>query len=99
MKFKEKLVIVKNWSYLLDELLTDDFVNDLYSNLTIEHDDLQRINAEKTDKDKAKCFLDILLSKENAFQPFLTEVARHRPDIKEKLESTDIDGDLRAGKL
>jgi hypothetical protein len=97
MNSGEKLKIQKNYSYLVEELRTDDIVDDLYTELVITHDDLQRVNAEKTDGDKVKCLIGLLFSKEKGFKLFLKEVGKLRPDIVEKLQATDVEEELRAG--
>ncbi|XP_056004003.1 sterile alpha motif domain-containing protein 9-like isoform X2 [Ostrea edulis] len=95
MNSEEKLKIQINYCYLVNELRTDDVVDNLFTECVIDHDDMQRVNAEKTDRDKVKCLISILYSKENAFEPFLKELGQLRPDVKEKLQSTDIEEELR----
>ncbi|XP_061196717.1 sterile alpha motif domain-containing protein 9-like [Saccostrea echinata] len=94
MDTKHRLKIQKNYTYLLEELRAQDIVDNLYTDCVIEHDDLQRISSEVTDKDKAKCLINILYTKERAFVAFLEEVGKDRPDIKEKIQQTDVGEEL-----
>ncbi|XP_062605885.1 sterile alpha motif domain-containing protein 9-like isoform X2 [Saccostrea cucullata] len=98
METKHRLMIQKNYTYLLEELRAQDIVDNLFTECVIEHDDLQRISSEVTDKDKAKCLLNILYTKERAFTSFLTEVAKDRPDIKEKIQHTNVEDELEREK-
>ena len=81
MNPEQQLIIQKNYSLLTEEILADEIADHLYSKCVIGHDDLQRVHVEKTDKDKARQLLDILLYKEGAFEPFLEEIKSQRPDL------------------
>lgn len=94
MNPEERLKIQKNYSYLLDELHTDDVADNLFSNFVISHDNLQRVHSKKTDKDKARCLIDILLRTENSFGPFLKEIEFSRPDLAKKIMMTDVSEEL-----
>lgn len=83
----------------MDELRTGDVADNLFSNFVISHDDLQRIHSKKTDKDKARCLIDILIRTENSFGPFLKEIESSRPDLVEKIMMTDVSEELNKGML
>lgn len=97
MNSEQRLKIQLNFTNLVDGLLVDDIAANLYTESVIEHDDLQRVNAEKTDRDKASCLINILITSENSFEPFLKEVESSRPDLAEKLKQTDVEEELRKG--
>lgn len=97
MNLEERLKIQKNYSYLLNDLSTDDVVDNLLSNDVINHDDLQRVHSEKTDKDKVRSLLDILLRTKNSFGPFLKEIESSRPDLAKKIMMTDVSEELNKG--
>lgn len=94
MNPEQRLKIQKNYSYLLDELHTDDIVDNLFSNIVISHDDLQRVHSKKTDKDKARCLIDILIRTENSFGPLLKEIESSRSDLAKKIMMTDVSEEL-----
>lgn len=94
MNPEQRLKIQKNYSYLLDELRTDDIVDNLFSNVVISHDDLQRVHSKKTDKDKARCLIDILIRTENSFGPLLKEIESSRSDLAKKIMMTDVSEEL-----
>lgn len=71
MDSKQKLKIERNFTYLVDELLVDEITDNLFTEGVIQHDDLQRVNAEKTDRDKASCLINILITTENSYKTFL----------------------------
>lgn len=97
MNSEQRLKIQWNFTNLVDGLLVDEIADNLYTESVIEHDDLQRVNAEKTDRDKASCLINILITSENSFEPFLKEVESSRPDLAEKLKQTDVEEELRKG--
>lgn len=97
MNPEEKLKIQKNYSYLLNELHTDDVADNLFSNFVISHDSLQRVHSKKTDKDKARCLIDILFRTEDSFGPFLKEIESSRPDLAKKIMMTDVCEELNKG--
>lgn len=97
MNLEERLKIQKNYSYLLNELRTDDVTDNLFSNRVINHDDLQRVHSEKTDKDKVRSLLDILIRTKNSFGPFLKEIESSRPDLAKKIMATDVSEELIKG--
>lgn len=97
MNPEQRLKIQKNYSYLLDELCTDDIVDNLFSNFVISHDDLQRVHSKKTDKDKARCLIDILIRTENSFGPLLKEIESSRSDLAKKIMMTDVSEELNKG--
>lgn len=99
MNPEQRLKIQKNYSYLLDELRTDDIVDNLFSNVVISHDDLQRVHSKKTDKDKARCLIDILIRTENSFGPLLKEIESSRSDLAKKIMMTDVSEELNKGML
>lgn len=94
MNPEQRLKIQKNYSYLLDELHTDDIADNLFSNVVISHDDLQRVHSKKTDKDKARCLIDILIRTENSFGPLLKEIESSRSDLAKKIMMTDVSEEL-----
>lgn len=98
MNSEQRLKIQWNFTNLVDGLLVDEIADNLYTESVIEHDDLQRVNAEKTDRDKASCLINILITSENSFEPFLKEVESSRPDLAEKLKQTDVEEELRKEK-
>lgn len=96
MNLEQRLKIQKNYRHLLDELHADEIVDNLFSNVVISHDDLQRVHLSKTDKDKARCLIDILFTTKNSFEPFLKELESfHRPDLVEKIRKTDVSEELK----
>lgn len=97
MNPEQRLKIQKNYSYLLDELHTEDIADNLFSNVVISHDNLQRVYSKKTDKDKARCLIDILIRTENSFGPFLKEIESSRSDLVEKIMMTDVSEELNKG--
>lgn len=97
MNPEQRLKIQKNYSYLLDELRTDDIVDNLFSNVVISHDDLQRVHSKKTDKEKARCLIDILIRTENSFGPLLKEIEFSRSDLAKKIMMTDVSEELNKG--
>lgn len=97
MNSEQRLKIQWNFTNLVDGLLVDEIADNLFTESVIEHDDLQRVNAEKTDRDKASCLINILITSENSFEPFLKEVESSRPDLAEKLKQTDVEEELRKG--
>lgn len=52
---------------------------------------------KKTDRDKASCLINILITSENSYEPFLKEVESSRPDLAEKLKQTDVKEELKKG--
>lgn len=100
MNLEQRLKIQKNYRHLLDELRADEIVDNLFSNVVISHDDLQRVHLSKTDKDKARCLIDILFTTKNSFEPFLKELESfHRPDLVEKIRKTDVSEELKKGNV
>ena len=97
MNPEQRLIIQKNYSRLTEEILADDIADHLFSKVVIDHDDLQRVHAEETDKDKARRLLDILLDKKEAFEPFLEEVKSHRPDLLRYLTDKVKEQTLKKG--
>lgn len=97
MDSKQKLKIERNFTYLVDELLVDEITDNLFTEGVIQHDDLQRVNAEKTDRDKASCLINILITTENSYKPFLKEIESSRSDLAEKLKHTDVEEELIKG--
>lgn len=94
----QRLKIQVNFKDLVDGLLVDEITDNLFTESVIEHDDLQRVHAEKTDRDKASCLLNILITTENSYKPFLKEVESSRPDLAEKLKKTDVEEELKKGR-
>lgn len=97
MNSEQRLKIQLNFTNLVDGLLVDEITDNLFTESVIEHDDLQRVHAEKTDRDKASCLINILITSGNSFEPFLKEVESSRPDLAEKLKQTDVEEELRKG--
>lgn len=97
MDSKQKLKIERNFTYLVDELLVDEITDNLFTEGVIQHDDLQWVNAEKTDRDKASCLINILITTENSYKPFLKEIESSRSDLAEKLKHTDVEEELIKG--
>lgn len=95
MNPEQRLKIQLKFDVLVDGLLVDEITDNLYSKKVIEHDDLQRVHSEKTDRDKARCLIGILITSENSYDPFLREIAR--PDLAEKLKKTDVEEELKKG--
>lgn len=95
----ERVRIRKNYVLLLNNLQVEDICDNLFTKNVIEFDDMQRVRAEVTDKDKAKRLIDILVTKEGSYNPFLEGVKSSRYDLYEILEKTDVEEDLRNGML
>lgn len=95
----QRLKIESNYNCLVNELLVDDMTDNLFSDGVIKHDDLQRVHAERTDCDKARCLVNILIATENSFTSFLNEVNKFRPDLAEKVKNTDVRKKLEKGML
>lgn len=97
MNPEQRLKIQLKFDVLVDGLLVDEITDNLYSKKVIEHDDLQRVHSEKTDRDKARCLIGILITSENSYYPFLREIEIARPDLAEKLKKTDVEEELKKG--
>eukprot|EP00105_Crassostrea_gigas_P040732 XP_019924880.1 PREDICTED: uncharacterized protein LOC109619389 [Crassostrea gigas] len=95
MNPEQRLKIQLKFDVLVDGLLVDEITDKLYSKKVIEHDDLQRVHSEKTDRDKARCLIGILITSENSYDPFLREIEIARPDLAEKLKKTDVEEELK----
>lgn len=95
MDEKEKCKIQKNYVLLMNNLLVEDLCDQLFSKDVIEFDDMQRVRAEVTDKDKAKRLIDILLTKKGSYSPFLEQVKASRLDLYEILEKTDVEMEVK----
>lgn len=95
MNSEQKHKIRLNFNDLVGGLLVEDISENLYTQSVIEHDDFQRVNAEKTDSDKAKCLINILIETEKSYEPFLKEVESSRPDLAEKLKKTNVEEELK----
>nr|XP_022306118.1 uncharacterized protein LOC111112688 isoform X2 [Crassostrea virginica] len=94
----QKFKIRKNYTILLNNLQVEDFCDNLFSKHVIEFDDIQRVRAEVTDRDKAKRLIDILLTTKGSFNPFLEELKLSRYDLYEIVEKTDVEKELKKEK-
>lgn len=97
MNPEQRLKIQLNFSVLVDGLLVDEITDNLFTQSVIEHDDLQRVYAEKTDRDKARCLINILITSENSYDSFLREIESSHPELAEKLKKTDVEEELKKG--
>lgn len=95
MNPEQRLKIQLNFDVLVDQLIVDLIPDTLYSESVIEHDDLQRVYSEKTDRDKARRLIGILITRENSYDPFLREIEIVRPDLADKLKKTDVEEELK----
>lgn len=93
----QKFKIRKNYTILLNNLQVEDFCDNLFSKHVIEFDDIQRVRAEVTDRDKAKRLIDILLNTKGSFNPFLEELKLSRYDLYEIVEKTDVEEEIKEG--
>lgn len=99
MNPEQKHKIQTNFSCLLENLLVGEIADNLFSQCVIEHDDLQRVHAEVTDKDKARCLINILLTKENSYDPFIRELRSIHTYgyLADQLNDTDVEKELEQG--
>ena len=93
----QRFKIRKNYDILLNNLQVEDLCDTLFSKEVITFDDMQRVRAEVTDRDKAKRLIDILLKTEGSFNPFLEELKLSRCDLYEIVEKTDVEKELKKG--
>lgn len=97
MNPEQRARITKTYGLLVDNLEAEPIADNLFTQSIIEFDDKQRIEAEVTDRDKNKRLLDILITKENSYNPLLKEIQSQRPDLFQNLTQIDVDDELKKG--
>lgn len=99
MNPEQKLKIQRNFNCLLENLLVEEIADNLYSQCVIEHDNVQRVHAEVTDRDKVRCLIHILYTTENSYEPFIRELKSTHlyRYLADQLDNTDVQKELEQG--
>ena len=81
-------LLTENRVDIVNDLLVDDVITDLLSNLVLDDDDTELIRAEKSSKRQAEKLLDMLVTKgDRAFGHFVEALRNPYPHLVELLSS------------
>ncbi len=85
-------LLTSNRVAIVEDLLVDDVLAQLFSNFVFDDNDKELIRSEKTSKRQAEKLLDLLVKKgDQAFEHFLSALKDPYPHLAERLQEDDGD--------
>lgn len=91
---EEKAKITKNYSRIVNDLSLDSIMDKLISKNVFSIDNQERITAEKTQLDRNRKFIEILLKRqESSYDEFIKALRTDEAykDLADQIEKTEVD--------
>ena len=91
MEEEDKYRLRRNRCEIQDDLIVDDILDKLYSDMVIETDDMERVKSKTTSREKVGCLLDLLPSRgPEAYSHFRTALLLNYDWLVKSLDNTDM---------